>query len=135
MITIFQAILMSDMIKDKRLLEALAEAGITFAAKPPKIVEVRFAKPEIIEPVIISKSGQERRRDRRKKERESKRKQILRTKVEKIDANVLEELCKQVGFGEYPKPLGNGLYKLEGGAIVGEYLMQKIVEITKTNKI
>lgn len=123
------------MKKDKRLLELLAGAEIAFAAKPPKIDEVRFVAPEIIEPVIISRSGQERRRDRRKKERELKRKQIMRTKVERIDANILEELCKQVGFGEYPKPLGNGLYQLEGGAIVGEAVMQKILEITKNKEI
>ena len=45
-------------------------AGAILAYNPPKPEAIEFKMPEIIEPIVIAPSGQERRRERRKRERQ-----------------------------------------------------------------
>ena len=47
-------------------------AGAILAYNPPKPEVFEFKMPEIIDPVYIHPSGQERRRERRKMERKHK---------------------------------------------------------------
>jgi len=113
---------------DKDIAEILDRAGIALAYKPPKPEEIEFKMPEVIEPVQVEMSGQEKRRERRKNEKRKKKYPIVPKRVVTIDANVLEELLRQVGLSQ-PEYLGNGLYKLPEGAIVGEDLMRFIYEM------
>ena len=61
-------------MKKEKLSKMLTLAEIALAVKPPKIDEVRFVEPTVIDPVVIGPTGQERRRERRKRERMLKRK-------------------------------------------------------------